>query len=60
MQLLESPPKTIRIVLADDHRMLREGLRGLLAQIEGIEVVAEASDGREALAWSSCISHRSC
>jgi DNA-binding NarL/FixJ family response regulator len=49
MVLLESPSKPIRIVMADDHRLLREGLRGLLAKLESVEVVAEASDGRQAL-----------
>jgi DNA-binding NarL/FixJ family response regulator len=49
MVLLETPLKLIRIVMADDHRLLREGLRGLLAKIESVELVAEASDGREAL-----------
>jgi DNA-binding NarL/FixJ family response regulator len=39
----------IRVLLADDHRLLRAGIRALLRGAEGIEVVAEASDGREAL-----------
>jgi len=37
--------------MADDHRLLREGLRGLIAKFESVEVVAEAADGREALAF---------
>jgi len=41
--------KTIRILIADDHALLRAGLRGLLDGLEGIAVVAEAADGREAL-----------
>ena len=40
---------TIRVLLADDHALIRAGIRALLEKIEGIEVVAEASDGREAL-----------
>ncbi len=36
---------SIRIVLADDHRILREGLRSLLAQQPDVTVVGEASDG---------------
>ena len=40
----------IRIVLADDHALVRAGVRSLLASIPGVEVVAEASDGHEALA----------
>jgi len=41
---------TIRVLLADDHRLLREGLRRILEGTEGIEVVGEAEDGRAALA----------
>jgi two-component system response regulator NreC len=41
--------KSIRILLADDHNLLREGLRLLLERQEGFSVVAEASDGREAV-----------
>ena len=40
---------TIRIVLADDHEMVREGVRDLLAAQDGMEVVGEASDGASAL-----------
>jgi DNA-binding NarL/FixJ family response regulator len=40
---------SIRIALADDHRMLREALRSLLLNEPGIEIVGEASDGRSAL-----------
>jgi two-component system NarL family response regulator len=36
-------------MMVDDHRMLREALRGPLAQEEGLRVVAEASSGKEAL-----------
>jgi len=41
---------SIRILLADDHRILREGLRSLLAQQADITVVGEASDGETAVA----------
>jgi DNA-binding NarL/FixJ family response regulator len=41
---------TIRIVIADDHRLVRAGLCMLLAEMPGIVVLAEAADGREALA----------
>ena len=41
--------KPIRILLADDHNLLRDGLRLLLERQEGFAVVAEASDGREAV-----------
>jgi two-component system response regulator NreC len=39
------PP--IRILLADDHTMVRDGLRALLDRQPDLEIVAEASDGRE-------------
>ena len=38
-----------RILLADDHRMLRQGLRALLAADPGMEVVGEADNGRDAV-----------
>jgi DNA-binding NarL/FixJ family response regulator len=40
---------TIRLLLADDHTLVRAGFRALLQQVEGVEVVAEAGDGAEAL-----------
>ncbi|OPY68064.1 MAG: Oxygen regulatory protein NreC [Syntrophorhabdus sp. PtaU1.Bin050] len=41
--------KRIRVLLAEDHMVVRQGLRLLLESHGGIEVVAEASDGREAV-----------
>lgn len=41
--------KRIRILLADDHSVVRKGLRMQLQQQEQFEVVAEAADGREAV-----------
>jgi DNA-binding NarL/FixJ family response regulator len=41
---------TIRILLADDHTVVRKGLRLLLDSQPGFQVVAEASNGREAVA----------
>ena len=41
--------KKIRIVLADDHRLFREGLRRLLELESDIEIVGEAKDGEEAV-----------
>jgi DNA-binding NarL/FixJ family response regulator len=38
-----------RIVIAEDHTILREGLRALLSSQENLEVVGEAEDGREAI-----------
>ena len=36
-------------MLADDHALVRAGIRALLERIQGVEVLAEAGDGREAL-----------
>jgi DNA-binding NarL/FixJ family response regulator len=47
--MLEDRSKPIRVVLADDHKLMREGLRALLRSLDSVEVVAEAADGREAL-----------
>ncbi|HEX9665651.1 MAG TPA: response regulator transcription factor [Thermodesulfobacteriota bacterium] len=41
--------KPIRVLLADDHTLVRAGICSLRNNIAGIEVIAEASDGREAL-----------
>ena len=43
-------PTPIRVLLVDDHRILREGVRALLAGEPGIEVVGEAEDGESAVA----------
>lgn len=40
---------TIRIVLAEDHTLMRAGVRALLQQLDGFAVVGEAGDGREAV-----------
>ena len=40
----------VRVVIADDHALLREGIRALLSRESDLEVVGEASDGREAIA----------
>ncbi len=45
---METPP--IRIVIADDHAIFRDGLRRLLVGEKDFVVVAEASDGKEAVA----------
>src|SRR5262245_25976256 len=41
--------KVTRILLADDHALVRAGIKALLDKIPGIEVVAEAGSGSEAL-----------
>ena len=39
----------IRVLLVDDHAVVREGLRNFLALQDGLEIVGEASDGNEAI-----------
>ena len=41
---------TIRVVLADDHIFVRDGIKSLLENEENIVVIGEANDGLEALA----------
>jgi RNA polymerase sigma factor (sigma-70 family) len=41
--------ETIKVLLADDHAVVRQGTRELLDREEGIDVVAEASDGKQAV-----------
>src|SRR4051812_5488023 len=41
------------VVLADDHEMVRAGLRALLAAQPGVEVIGEAATGRTAIRMSS-------
>lgn len=41
--------RVIRVLLADDHTLVRAGIRGLLAGLPGVEVVGEAGDGHEVL-----------
>src|SRR5215472_5359968 len=47
------PTRTIRIVIADDHAIFRDGLRRLLATQTDFKVIAEASDGKEAIALAA-------
>ena len=39
----------VRVLLADDHKLVRAGFRAMLSNLKNIEVVAETGDGREAL-----------
>lgn len=48
--------KPIRIMIVDDHLMIRDGLKVFLSTYDDLEVVAEASDGQEALAL--CVEFR--
>ena len=48
--------KKISVLLADDHRILREGIRSLLEKVPDIEVVGEAADGGDAVAKAQQLS----
>jgi DNA-binding NarL/FixJ family response regulator len=41
--------ETVRVLLADDHHLVRAGIRALLEKIDGVTVAGEAADGREVL-----------
>jgi DNA-binding NarL/FixJ family response regulator len=43
------PDANIRIVLVDDDLIVRAGLRASLVKLGGVEIIGEASNGREAL-----------
>jgi DNA-binding NarL/FixJ family response regulator len=42
-------PGSVRVLLVDDHPVLRQGLLALLGVAEGIEVVGQAGDGQQAV-----------
>jgi two-component system, NarL family, response regulator LiaR len=44
-----TPSQGARLLIADDHALVREGLRTMLSGEDGIEVIAEANDGQQAL-----------
>jgi CheY-like chemotaxis protein len=44
-----APGRKIRVMLADDHAIVRQGIANLLSQEPDIEVVGEAADGQEAV-----------
>ena len=47
--------KRIRVLLSDDHLVVRKGLRSILERQSGMEVVGEAADGREAVALAESL-----
>jgi two-component system, NarL family, response regulator LiaR len=52
----ETPHKVARLLIADDHALVREGLRTMLSGEDNIEVIAEANDGQQAL--TLCREHK--
>jgi two-component system NarL family response regulator len=46
---------TLRVLLVDDHELMRQGLRSIVERDQGIEVVGEAASGREAVALASSL-----
>ena len=50
-----SANNTIRVLIADDHAVVREGLRVLLSSEPGLELVGEAADGAEAVAQAQSL-----
>ena len=46
---MSTGPKSIRILAVDDHALLREGIAGLVSDQDDMKIVAEASNGREAI-----------
>jgi DNA-binding NarL/FixJ family response regulator len=44
--------KPIRILVADDHTLVLAGIRALLEEIEGVSIVGEAHNGRDAVAMA--------
>jgi DNA-binding NarL/FixJ family response regulator len=45
-----APSQPIRVVLADDHDLVRSGIKALLSMVDGVQVIAEARDGKELIA----------
>ncbi|MDB4964946.1 MAG: two component transcriptional regulator, LuxR family [Myxococcales bacterium] len=48
---------TLRILLVDDHRLFRDGMRALLATYPDLQIVAEASDAAQALEQAAAVDH---
>jgi two-component system, NarL family, nitrate/nitrite response regulator NarL len=49
MQKNPNAPMPIQVVLADDHDLVRSGIKALLSTVEGVRVIAEARNGNELL-----------
>ena len=49
--------ESTRVIIVDDQRLMRDGLRLLLELEDGIDVVAEAADGKEGIAQYLSLIH---
>jgi DNA-binding NarL/FixJ family response regulator len=49
MKVVNGSAETVRVLLADDHHLVRAGIRALLEKIDGVTVAGEAADGHEVL-----------
>lgn len=49
------PPTIIRVLIADDHAVVREGVRHVLAAEHGFEVIAEAANGDDAVRMAEAL-----
>lgn len=47
--MIEKMQETIKILIVDDHQLIRKGIASILDEIKGLHVIAEASDGEEAI-----------
>lgn len=47
---INAETRHVRVVLADDHDLVRSGIKALLTMIDGVEVIAEAREGKELIA----------
>ncbi len=47
---INAETRHVRVVLADDHDLVRSGIKALLTMIDGVEVIAEAREGQELIA----------
>ena len=56
MDRLSTEPRRIRVLLADDHSIIREGLQAMLERSEEFEVVGQAKDGMEVVEAASELS----
>ncbi len=50
-----TPVRPVRVLLCDDHAVVRAGLLALLSSAHGIEVIGEAGDGEEAVALAAAL-----